>query len=166
MMCDSIGWILYRYIHHFIYFSDLQLTDFFPTDTFRKNRFARNGIIRDMAAPKMIIQSVVILHLWMVHVTTVGLPVMILNIPVVKNVQQYHTEQQLLPQQPLPQQLKHHLHHQDHNFASNAKVNLENGKSVTMSELKIGDLVQTGICEYLNIFTAKKHYGGGAVNEN
>ena len=51
-------------------------------------------------------------------------------------------------------------------FPSNAKVNLENGKSVTMSELKIGDLVQTGICEYLNIFTVKKHYGGGAVKEN
>ena len=37
-------------------------------------------------------------------------------------------------------------------FPSESKVNLENGKSVTMSELNIGDRVQTGICAYLYIF--------------
>ena len=35
-------------------------------------------------------------------------------------------------------------------FPSTAKVTLNNGKSITMSELEIGDKVQTGTCIGLN----------------
>ena len=46
-------------------------------------------------------------------------------------------------------------------FPSHAKVNLENGKSLTMSELQVGDKIKTGfhiLCIYLFILFIAKMY--------
>ena len=38
-------------------------------------------------------------------------------------------------------------------FPSNAKIHLQNGKSIRMSEMKIGDQIQTGIMDIQRCFT-------------
>ena len=43
-------------------------------------------------------------------------------------------------------------------FSSNARVSLESGKTVTMSELQVGDQVTTGTFTSVNGFFVKKEY--------
>ena len=43
-------------------------------------------------------------------------------------------------------------------FPSNANVKLENGKSITMSELQIGDQIQTGISFFYLYVSGNNQY--------